>query len=96
MNRRTGRADGHTEWWARDHRCNLAEHRADDIVISIPGHGRALLTRVRADDGRDHAEIRIRLALSPVEGMARRQLSSLLTGIHTLVGDVVRRPRRAA
>jgi len=95
MNPHTAR---HTDWCARDHRCNLTEHRADDIVISLPGHGRALLTRVRAAGGRDHAEIRIRVALSPVEGMARRQLRALLTGLHALVTAIARRQgdRRAA
>nr|MDT0661917.1 hypothetical protein [Micromonospora sp. DSM 115978] len=74
----------HTGWCARDHRCNLGEHRAEDIVIDLPGHGRAALTRVRTDSG-DHAEIRLRLALAGSDTAARRQLAVILTDLRALV-----------
>ncbi|MCL7459900.1 hypothetical protein M8I35_22245 [Micromonospora sp. MSM11] len=81
MNRRTG----HTDWCARDHRCNLGEHRSDEIVVNLPGHGRAVLTRVVAANGRQHAEIRLRVALAPAEPAARRQLLGLLADVRDTV-----------
>lgn len=74
----------HTDWCAKDHRCNLAEHRSPDIVIDLPGHGRAVLTRVRAQ-GREHAEVRIRVALAGAEPAARRQLRSVLDDLRALL-----------
>jgi hypothetical protein len=75
----------HTDWCARDHRCNLGEHRSAPILVDLPGHGRAVLTRVRADTGREHAEIRVRVALAATEPAARRQLASLLTDLRQAV-----------
>lgn len=91
--RRAGRA-GHTGWCARDHRCNLTEHRSAEILVDIPG-ARAVLTRVRTATGRDHAEIRIRVALAPAEPAARRQLLGLLGDVrHTVTrAAVAARPR---
>lgn len=80
---------GHTDWCARDHQCGLGEHRADPILIDLPGHGRALLTRVRDQHG-DQAEIRLRLALHPAEPAARRQLAGLLTGLRDLITRTAR------
>lgn len=80
--RRTG--TGHTGWCVGGHRCNLGEHRAEDVVIDLPGQGRAVLTRVRVA-GRDHAEIRIRLALDDVDPAARRQMATILGDLRTLI-----------
>ncbi|MFI6229060.1 hypothetical protein ACIBCR_17295 [Micromonospora echinospora] len=99
MNRRNGRA-GHTDWCGRDHRCNLGEHRSEEIVVDIAGHARAVLVRVRTTAGREHAEVRVRVALAPGEPAARRQLAGLLTDLrHTVTraASATRpRPRRAA
>ncbi|AEB47845.1 hypothetical protein [Micromonospora maris] len=95
MNRRTG----HTDWCGRDHRCNLGEHRSPEIVVDA-GRARAVLVRVRTAAGRDHAEIRIRVALSPTEVAARRQLVGLLDDLRQAVTRAAiaarPRPRRAA
>ncbi|WP_229405207.1 hypothetical protein [Micromonospora sp. NBRC 110038] len=96
MNRHTG----HTGWCGRDHRCNLGEHRSEEIVIDLPGHGRAVLVRVRTAAGREHAEVRVRVALAPAEPAARRQLAGLLADLRDTVtrAAVAARPapRRAA
>ena len=90
----------HTGWCARDHRCNLGEHRSDSILIDLPGHGRAVLVRVRTADDREHAEVRLRVALVPVEPAARRQLARLLVDLrHTITRAIAAArpaPRRAA
>ncbi|MFD6752698.1 hypothetical protein [Micromonospora gifhornensis] len=92
MNRRSA---GHTDWCGRDHRCNLGEHRSPEIVVDIPGHARAVLVRVRTATGRDHAEIRIRVALAPTELAARRQLVGLLGDLRQAVtrAAITARPR---
>ncbi|MEV4136259.1 hypothetical protein AB0J72_29335 [Dactylosporangium sp. NPDC049742] len=74
-------AVGHPDWCAGGHRCNLGEHRADPLVVSVPGLGRALLTRVRAADGREHAEVTLTVALAAAEPYARRQLLDLTTDL---------------
>ncbi|MEN3614449.1 hypothetical protein AAH979_33530 [Plantactinospora sp. ZYX-F-223] len=90
----------HTDWCARDHRCNLGEHRSAPILVDLPEHGRAVLTRVRTDNGREHAEIRVRVALAATEPAARRQLASLLTDLRQAVTRAAvagrPRPRRSA
>lgn len=93
MNRRT---TGHTDWCGRDHRCNLGEHRSDEIVVNLPGRARAVLVRVRTNTGREHAEVRVRVALAPGEIAARRQLHGLLTDLrHTVTrAAIASRPRR--
>ncbi|MGC4855893.1 hypothetical protein ACLQ24_21495 [Micromonospora sp. DT4] len=68
----------HTDWCGRDHRCNLGEHRSDEIVVDVAGRSRAVLVRVRTTTGREHAEVRVRVALAPSELAARRQLVGLL------------------
>lgn len=82
-----GRRPGnpHTDWCAADHRCNLAEHRSDEIVVELPGHGRAVLTRVRDSRGREYGEIRARIALDPDEYTARVQLRTALTDLRGLL-----------
>jgi hypothetical protein len=91
---------GHTPWCAKDHRCNLGEHRSPSMLVDLPGHGRAVLTRVKAADGREYAEIRLRVALATGEPAARRQLARLLVGLrHTVTRAVAAArpaPRRAA
>ncbi|TDC39061.1 hypothetical protein E1211_05175 [Micromonospora sp. 15K316] len=82
------RPAGHTDWCGRDHRCGLGEHRSPEIVVDA-GHARAVLVRVRTAAGREHAEVRIRVALAPTEVAARRQLVGLL-------GDVRQAATRAA
>jgi len=78
----------HTPWCAKDHRCAvlLGEHRAREIVIDSPGAGRALLTRVLAVNGKQHAEIRLRIVLPANETAARNRLAALLTHLQTLIG----------
>ncbi|KIR64267.1 hypothetical protein [Micromonospora haikouensis] len=83
------RRDGHTGWCGRDHRCNLGEHRSEEIVVELAGRGRAVLVRVRTTTGREHAEVRVRVALAPGEIAARRQLAGLL-------GDLADTVTRAA
>ncbi|MEO3781587.1 hypothetical protein ABGB16_33410 [Micromonospora sp. B11E3] len=98
MTRRTGR-DGHTDWCGRDHRCNLGEHRSEEIVVDLTGRARAVLVRVRTAAGREHAEVRVRVALAPAEVAARRQLAGLLTDLrHTVTRAAVAarpHPRKA-
>ncbi|WP_409074229.1 hypothetical protein [Micromonospora chalcea] len=98
MNRRS--PDQHTGWCGRDHRCGLGEHRSDEIVVDLPGRARAVLVRVRTAAGREHAEMRVRVALAPGEVAARRQLVGLLGDLHQAVTRAAvtarRRPRRAA
>ncbi|GAB3855599.1 hypothetical protein GCM10029963_50630 [Micromonospora andamanensis] len=92
MNRRNA---GHTDWCGRDHRCNLGEHRSEEIVVDIAGRSRAVLVRVRSATGRDHAEVRVRVALAPAELAARRQLVGLLGDLRHAVtrAAIAARPR---
>ncbi|MFU8854322.1 hypothetical protein ACNAW0_25550 [Micromonospora sp. SL1-18] len=96
MNRQTG----HTAWCGRDHRCGLGEHRSEEIVVDLPGRARAVLVRVRTAAGREHAEVRVRVALAPGEVAARRQLAGLLGDLrHTVTRAAIAarpRPGRAA
>ncbi len=94
MTRRTGRA--HTAWCAGDHRCNLAEHRSEEIVVQLPGYGRAVLTRVRDDSGREYGEIRARIALDGDEYAARVQLRTALTDLRALLSRAAQLTRRTA
>jgi len=83
--------NAHTAWCAGGHRCNLGEHRATPITTTIPGAGTAVLTRVRAADGSEYAEIRLRATLPGDEPAARLRLAALLTHLRTLL-----RPARTA
>ncbi|MBE1485220.1 hypothetical protein [Plantactinospora soyae] len=76
---------GHTGWCAQDHRCNLTKHRSEEIIVNLPGYGRAVLVRVHTDSGTEHAELRLRVALAPTEPAARRQLAAILTSARNLV-----------
>ncbi|MDX5460181.1 hypothetical protein [Micromonospora tulbaghiae] len=94
MTARPGR-HGHTNWCGRDHRCGLGEHRSPEIVVDIPGRARAVLVRVRTAAGREHAEVRLRVALAPGEVAARRQLVGLLGDLRQAVtrAAIAARPR---
>uniref|UniRef100_A8LUV7 Uncharacterized protein n=1 Tax=Salinispora arenicola (strain CNS-205) TaxID=391037 RepID=A8LUV7_SALAI len=98
MNTRSARRAGHTDWCARDHRCNLGEHRSHEITVDLPARARAVLVRARTATGRDHADIRIRVALAPTEPAARRQLAGLLGDLrHTVTRAAIAtqtRPRQ--
>ncbi|MFI6270753.1 hypothetical protein [Micromonospora zamorensis] len=87
--RTTASPQTHTPWCGQDHRCGLGEHRSDEIVVDISGRARAVLTRIRAASGREHAEVRVRVALASHEMVARSQLVGLL-------GDVREAITRAA
>uniref|UniRef100_A8LYU9 Uncharacterized protein n=1 Tax=Salinispora arenicola (strain CNS-205) TaxID=391037 RepID=A8LYU9_SALAI len=93
MNRRT--PEHHTTWCARGHRCNLGEHRSEEIVVDIAGRARAVLVRVRTATGREHAEVRVRVALAFGEVAARRQLVGLLGDVRQAVtrAAIAARPR---
>ncbi|RZU48863.1 hypothetical protein EV385_0592 [Krasilnikovia cinnamomea] len=86
----------HTGWCAADHRCNLTEHRSDDLVVTLPGFGRAVLTRVRDERGREYGELRARIALDGDEYTARVQLRTALTDLRALLSRAAEYTRRAA
>lgn len=77
----------HTEWCARGHSCGLDEHRAEPITVTLPALGRGVLTRVAARDGRQYAEIRLRIVLPDREPQARLCLATLLTRLPALIGS---------
>lgn len=89
------RAAGHPDWCGKDHRCNLGEHRSEEIVVDVAGRSRAVLVRVRTAAGREHAEVRVRIALAPTELAARRQLVGLLGDLREAVtrAAITARPR---
>jgi hypothetical protein len=89
MARHHSEATAHTGWCARDHRCNLGEHRSGEMIVDLPGHGRAVVTRVLAANGREHAEVRARIPLHSTETGARWQLGTLLSGLDRLLSAVV-------
>ena len=86
----------HTSWCAGGHRCGLGEHRADPLVVDVPGLGRALLTRVRAADGREHAEVTLTVALAAAEPVARGQLLGLARDLGAVIGRATRASVRRA
>ena len=88
--------DQHSDWCAAGHRCNLGEHRADPLVIDVPGLGRALLTRVRGRDGREHAEVTLTVALANAEPVARAQLLGLARDLDTVISRATRASARRA
>ncbi|WP_326549919.1 hypothetical protein [Micromonospora sp. NBC_01813] len=89
------RQSPHTDWCARDHRCNLAEHRAPSLTIHLDGGGVAVLTRVKSASGREHADVTLSVPLADSNLAARRQLAGLLADTRTMVGRVaaLARPR---
>lgn len=66
----------HPDWCAKGHRCGLGEHRAQPVILDVPGLGRVVLTRVQAVNGRQHAEITTRVTLAA--GAERRHLQHVL------------------
>jgi len=90
MTRLVHTATVHPDWCAHGHRCGLGEHRAAPITLTVPGAGAATLTRVRAVTGREHAELRLTVALPASEDRARLRLAALLTHIRTLIGPARR------
>jgi hypothetical protein len=85
----------HPPWCAQGHHCGLGEHRATPVRIDLPGAGSAVLTRIRAADGAQHAEIRLSIALPDAEPAARLRLAALLTHLQALIGPArTHRPHR--
>ena len=80
----------HPQWCARGHHCGLGEHRSAPITVDGP-RGVVVLTRVLAADGREHAEIRLRVALAP-GGRARSHLALVVAGLASLLARVSRPP----
>ena len=83
----------HPTWCPADERCQLGEHRSTPIVTDVPGAGRAVVTRVLARDGREWAEVRVRLELSDVDARARWQLTVLLRSVGQALGRASRGSR---
>ncbi len=83
-------ASEHTVWCARDHRCNLAEHRSAEMLADAIG-GRAVITRVRAGDT-EYVEIRARIPLHHNETAARWQVGNTLRLVRELLRLVAVRP----
>jgi hypothetical protein len=77
---------GHTAWCAGGHLCTLGEHRARPVTVRAPGAGSVVLTRIRATDGTQHAEVRMSVILPDQEPQARQRLVALLTHLQTLIG----------
>lgn len=75
----------HPEWCAHGHRCGLGEHRCDQLRIDLPNVGSPVVTRVRGSNGREYAEVRGSLPLTPHEPHARTQLARLLDGLTQLM-----------
>jgi len=83
----------HPDWCARDHRCNLGEHRAEPVTLAANDRGLIVLTRLRAADGRQHVEIRMRIALATGEKPARAHLARILNLLDALLSHLNRPPR---
>jgi hypothetical protein len=83
----------HPTWCARGHRCNLGEHRAQPVSIHAGAKGVVIVTRVRAVDGSEHAEIVTRIALASGEVPARAHLGRILTELDALIRRLIRHPR---
>ncbi|MEU7872814.1 hypothetical protein [Dactylosporangium sp. NPDC049140] len=79
-----GRRSAHPEWCAQGHRCGLGEHRAEPFTIAVPGLGSATLTRVEVD-GREHAEVRLTVALADDDLTARVQLAGIVGDLKTVI-----------
>jgi hypothetical protein len=63
----------------------MDEHRAEPVLVKVPGLGHAVLTRVAAADGRQFAEIRLRVALPDREPHARHSVKALLNRLPELI-----------
>ena len=91
MARLTRQGTDHTGWCARDHRCNLNEHRSAELIADALG-GRAVITRIRDANGYEYAEIRARIPLHSTETGARWQLAATLRLMRDLLAAVAVRP----
>src|SRR3954447_1589974 len=78
----------HTDWCARDHRCNLTEHRGPELIADLPRRGRAVVTRIRDANGREYAEVRARIPLHHTETGARWQVAATLSLMRDLLASV--------
>jgi hypothetical protein len=87
------RAGQHPDWCARGHRCGLGEHRAQPVTLAVPGRGAVVLTRVQAADGRQHVEVRTRIALAEGEVAARAHLTHILAELDAHLRRVIHLPR---
>jgi hypothetical protein len=83
----------HPDWCARDHRCNLGEHRAEPVTLARNRAGAIVLTRVLAANGRQHVEIRTRIVLAPGETQARAHLARILTELDAHLSRVIQPSR---
>lgn len=85
-----GHEVAHPDWCARGHQCGLGEHRAQPVSLRTPTGGVVVLTRVLGRDGREHAEIRLRMPLAAGDTNARVHLAQILTGFEALLRRVSR------
>jgi hypothetical protein len=58
--------------------------------LDAPGRGVVVLTRVMAADGREHAEIRLRVALASGQQPAWAHLGLIVTCLEALLARVTR------
>jgi hypothetical protein len=88
------RVGEHPGWCARGQHCGLGEHRAQPVILDLPGQGRVVLTRVLAADGQQHAEVRTRIVLAAGEDASRAHLMRILTDLEAHLQRVTRAGRR--
>lgn len=67
----------HTDWCARDHRCGITVHTSPDMYTDGPLGARSVMNRVQTETSH-YAEIRVRIPLSRIERIARKQLGFTL------------------
>ncbi len=88
--------DRHPDWCGTGHRCRLGEHRSDPQTFTVPGAGSATVTRIRDARGREHAEVRLSIALPADPHAARLRLAALLTHLRNLIGPSPKRQKGIA
>lgn len=79
--------DQHPAWCRRGHYCAAGEHRAEPATISRPGTGSVVLTRV-STGRREHAEVRMSVALAQGDFNARAHLLLILGALEDLLEAV--------
>lgn len=89
-------ANRHPDWCGTGHRCGLGEHRSHPQTFTVPGAGSATVTRIRDTRGREHAEVRLSIALPGDPHAARLRLTALLTHLRTLIGPQPKREKGIA
>ena len=67
----------------------LGEHRAQPVTLVSERRGVVVLTRVLAADGRQHAEVRIRITLATGEAATRVHLARLIVALQALLKRAV-------